>query len=40
MHKKQLESMMRFFNGTRPMGITYGRHSRDNADDIKVFLYQ
>jgi hypothetical protein len=26
-----------YLNGTRPMGITYGRSSQDNADDIKVF---
>jgi hypothetical protein len=36
---KQLKRLLRYLNGTKPMGITYGRPSRDNADDIKVFSY-
>jgi hypothetical protein len=36
-HMKQLKRLLRYLNGTRPMGITYGRPSQDNADDIKVF---
>jgi hypothetical protein len=34
---KQLKRLLRCLNGTRPMGITYGRPSQDNACDIKVF---
>jgi hypothetical protein len=37
LHMKQLKRLLRYLNGTRPMGITYGRPSQDNADDIKVF---
>jgi hypothetical protein len=37
LHMKQLKRLLRYFNGTRPMGITYGRPSQDNAEDIKVF---
>jgi hypothetical protein len=38
MHMKQLKRLLRYLNGTRPMGIIYGRPSHDNANDIKVFL--
>jgi hypothetical protein len=38
LHMKQLKPLLRYLNGTRPMRITYGRPSQDNADDIKVFL--
>jgi hypothetical protein len=34
---KQLKRLLHYLNGTRPMGITYGRPSQDNADDIEVF---
>jgi hypothetical protein len=34
---KQLKRLLRNLYGTRPMGITYGRPSEDNANDIKVF---
>ena len=37
LHMKQLKRLLRYLNGTRPMGITYGRPSQDNAEDIKVF---
>jgi hypothetical protein len=37
LHMKQLKRLLRYINGTRPMGITYGRPSQDNADDIKAF---
>jgi hypothetical protein len=37
LHMKQLVRLLRYLNGTRPMGITYGRPSQDNVDDIKVF---
>jgi hypothetical protein len=33
----QLKRLLRYLNGTRPIGITYGRLSQDNANDIKVF---
>jgi hypothetical protein len=33
-HMKQLKRLLRYLNGTRPMCITYGRPSRDNAGDI------
>jgi hypothetical protein len=33
---KQLKRLLRYQNGTKPMGITYGRPSQDNEDDIKV----
>jgi hypothetical protein len=36
-HMKRLKRLLRYLNGTRPMGITYGRPSRHNADDVKVF---
>jgi hypothetical protein len=36
LHMKQLKCLLRYLNGTRPMGITYGRSSQDNAEDIKV----
>jgi hypothetical protein len=39
LHMKQLKRLLRYLNGTRPMGITYGRPSQDNAEDIKVFSY-
>jgi hypothetical protein len=35
--KHHLKRVLRYLNGTRPMGITYGRPSQDNAEDIKVF---
>jgi hypothetical protein len=38
-HMKQLNRLLRYMNGTTPMGITYGRPSQDNAYDIKVFSY-
>jgi hypothetical protein len=31
-----LKRMLRYFNGTIPMGITYGIQSNGNACDIKV----
>jgi hypothetical protein len=34
---KQLKRMLRYPNGTRPMGITYGSPSKDNTNDIMVF---
>jgi hypothetical protein len=34
---KQLKCHLRYLNGTRPIGLTYGRPSHDNVDDIKVF---
>jgi hypothetical protein len=34
---KQIKRLLHYLNGTRPMGITYGKLSHDNADDIKVF---
>jgi hypothetical protein len=34
---KHVKRVLRYLNGTRPMGITYGRPSQDSADDIKVF---
>jgi hypothetical protein len=37
LHMKQLKRLLRYLNGTRPVGITYGRPSQDNANDIKVF---
>jgi hypothetical protein len=37
LHMKQLKRLLRYLNGTRPMGITYGRPSHDNAEDIIVF---
>jgi hypothetical protein len=37
LHMKQLKRLLRYLNGTRPTGITYGRPSQDNAEDIKVF---
>jgi hypothetical protein len=37
LHMKQLKRLLRYRNGTRPMGITFGRSSQDNAEDIKVF---
>ena len=38
LHMKQhLKRVLRYLNGTRPMGITYGRPSQDNAEDIIVF---
>jgi hypothetical protein len=37
LHMKQLKRLLRYLNGTGPMGITCGRPSQDNADDIKVF---
>jgi hypothetical protein len=37
LHMKQLKRLLRYLNGTRLVGITYGRPSRDNAEDIKVF---
>ena len=37
LHMKQLKRLLRYLNGTRPMGITYGRPSQDYANDIKVF---
>jgi hypothetical protein len=36
LHMTQLKRMLRYLNGTRPMGITFGRSSQDNAEDIKV----
>jgi hypothetical protein len=36
-HMKQLKRLLRYLNGTKPMGITYGRPYEDNADGIKVF---
>jgi hypothetical protein len=36
LHLKQLKRILRYLNGTRSMGITYGRASQDNAYDIKV----
>jgi hypothetical protein len=34
---KQLKRLLRFNTlETIPMGITYGRPSQDNADDLKV----
>jgi hypothetical protein len=39
LHMKQLKRLLCYLNGTIPMGITYGRPSQDNADDIKVFSY-
>jgi hypothetical protein len=38
-HLKQLKRLLRYLNGTRPMDITYGRPSQDNAEDIKVFSH-
>jgi hypothetical protein len=37
LHMKQLKRLLRYLNGTRPMGITYGHPTQDNAVDIKVF---
>jgi hypothetical protein len=37
LHMKQLKRLLCYLDGTRPMGITYGRPSQDNADDIKEF---
>jgi hypothetical protein len=37
LHIKQLKRMLRYLNGTRPMGITYGRAFHDNAHDIRCF---
>jgi hypothetical protein len=37
LHMKQLKRWLRYLNGTRPMGVTYGRPSQDNAEDITVF---
>jgi hypothetical protein len=39
LHMKQLNRLRRYVNGTnpKPMGITYGRASHDNASVIKVF---
>ena len=37
LHRKQLKRLLRYLNGTRPMGITYSRPTHDNAIDIKVF---
>jgi hypothetical protein len=37
MHMKQLKQLLRYLNATRLMGITYGRPSQYNADDIEVF---
>jgi CMP-2-keto-3-deoxyoctulosonic acid synthetase len=34
---KELKCLLRYLNGTILMGITYGRPSQDNAEDIKVF---
>jgi hypothetical protein len=34
---KQLRRLLRYLNGTRLVGITYGRQFRDNAYYIKVF---
>jgi hypothetical protein len=34
---KQLKRMLRYLNGTRCICIIYGRPSKDNAEDIKVF---
>jgi hypothetical protein len=39
LHMKMFKRLLRYLNGTRPMGITYGRPSQDNAEDIKVFAY-
>jgi hypothetical protein len=36
LHMKQLKRLLRYLNGTIPMGITYGIASRENAYDIKV----
>jgi hypothetical protein len=36
LHMKHLKRLLRYLNGMRPMGITYGRASQDNAEDIKV----
>jgi hypothetical protein len=38
-HMKQLKRLLRYMNGTRPMGIIYGCPSQGKADDIKVFSY-
>jgi hypothetical protein len=38
LHIKQIKRLLRYLNGTRHMGITYGRPSQDNAEDIKVLL--
>jgi hypothetical protein len=35
---KQLKRLLRYLNGTRPMGITYDRPSQENGDNIKVFF--
>jgi hypothetical protein len=37
LHTKQLKRLLRYRNGTRPMGITFDRPLQDNAEDLKVF---
>jgi hypothetical protein len=39
LHMKQLKCLLRYLNGTKPMVITYGRPSQDNAEDSKVLSY-
>jgi hypothetical protein len=37
LYVKKLKRLLRYFNGTRTMGITYGRPSLEKANDIKAF---